>query len=85
MITTPGYRYLQLVYEDENIRICYAYSEHLDRVVLWKMVKEGPLAMVENAKLIHEYETLQPLPMDRVLKPHTLLRQGFRRGLFASG
>ncbi|MFC5468184.1 LuxR C-terminal-related transcriptional regulator [Cohnella suwonensis] len=76
MITTPGYRYLQLVYEDENIWICYAYSESLSRVVLWRMVKDGPRAMIENAKLIHEYETLSLLQMDGVLKPHTLLRQG---------
>ncbi|TMV48017.1 GAF domain-containing protein [Paenibacillus mesophilus] len=76
MVTTPGYRYLHLVYEDDNIWICYAYSEALSRVVLWKMVKDGPRTMIENAKLIHEYETLSLLRMDGVLKPHTLLRQG---------
>ncbi|WP_248925954.1 serine/threonine-protein kinase [Paenibacillus hamazuiensis] len=76
MIITPGYRFLHLVYEDDNIWICYAYSEELSRVVLWKMVKEGPRAMIENAKLIHEYETLSLLQMEGVLKPHTLLRQG---------
>lgn len=76
MVTTPGYRYLHLVYEDDHIWICYAYSEALSRVVLWKMVKDGPRIMIENAKLIHEYETLSLLRMDGVLKPHTLLRQG---------
>lgn len=76
MVTTPGYHYLHLVYEDDNIWICYVYSEALSRVVLWKMAKDGPRTMVENAKLIHEYETLTLLQMDGALKPHTLLRQG---------
>jgi DNA-binding CsgD family transcriptional regulator len=76
MITLPGYRFVHLVYEDDLIWICYAYSEALARVVLWKMVKEGSRAMIENAKLIHEYETLALLDMERVLKPRELLRQG---------
>lgn len=40
------------------------------------MAKEGPRSLIENAKLIHEYETLAILEMERVLKPHALLRQG---------
>lgn len=76
MVETPGYRFVHLVYEDERIWICYAYSESLSRVILWKMAKESQWTMMENAKLAHEFDILSRLPMDGVLKPHTLLRQG---------
>ncbi|SFM10908.1 Serine/threonine protein kinase [Paenibacillus sp. 1_12] len=75
MITVPGYHFVHLVYEDDNIWICHAYSEHVSRIILWKMVKDGPRTMIENSKLIHEYETLALLEMEGILKPHTLLRQ----------
>ncbi|MFC0215112.1 LuxR C-terminal-related transcriptional regulator [Paenibacillus chartarius] len=76
MITTPGYKFLHVIYEDDNIWIAHAYAEELARVVVWKMTKPGPRSIVENAKLIHEHETLAELPVKGVLKPRALLRQG---------
>ncbi|UJF32357.1 protein kinase domain-containing protein [Paenibacillus hexagrammi] len=76
MITVPGYKVLHTVYEDNYIWIAHAYSEAASRVVLLKMAKAGPRAIVENAKLMHEHEVLAPMQGPGILKPHSFFRQG---------
>lgn len=74
MITVPGYQTLHIVYEDDSISIVHAFSMRDQQVVLIKAVKEGPRMMIENAKMIHEYELLSRLDIPRLLKPCSLFR-----------
>ncbi|MFC5448193.1 LuxR C-terminal-related transcriptional regulator [Paenibacillus aestuarii] len=76
MIEIPGYQIHQVILEEPSIIVCYATSEALSRAVLVKIAKEGPRMILENAKLMNEYEMTSNLRMDGVLQPHALLRQG---------
>ncbi len=76
MITVPGYQFQELIFEESHLMVCLAFSEQTSSYVTMKIVKDGPRAIIENAKLLHEYEIAGKLDIPGVLKPHTLIRQG---------
>jgi serine/threonine protein kinase len=76
MISVPGYQIHQIILDEPTIIVCHAISEEHAREVLLKIVKEGHRAIIENAKLINEYEIAGSLSIKGILKPIALLRQG---------
>lgn len=78
MLKAAGYDIQQIIYEDPAITVCHALSMEDRRDVLLKMVKEGPRAIVENAKVINEYEVAGSLDFPGILKPLALIRDGNR-------
>ncbi|MBB3108653.1 DNA-binding CsgD family transcriptional regulator/GAF domain-containing protein [Paenibacillus phyllosphaerae] len=76
MSAVPGYQLNQLIFEDDYIRVCHARHEQTGAEVLLKMVKDSQRAMIENAKLMNEYEIAGSLHIPGILKPLSLLRQG---------
>ncbi|MFB9329255.1 LuxR C-terminal-related transcriptional regulator [Paenibacillus aurantiacus] len=76
MTEIPGYLIRELIFEDSFIRVCRAEHEASGQAVLLKLVKDGPRAMLENAKLMNEYEIAGNLDIPGVLKPLNLLRKG---------
>ncbi|MDR6878505.1 protein kinase domain-containing protein [Bacillus sp. 3255] len=76
MLTVTGYHIQQVIFEDPTIVVCHAFSEEHACEVLLKIVKEGHRAIIENAKLINEYEIAGSLQMPGIIKPIALLRQG---------
>jgi len=78
MLKATGYDIRQVIYEDEAIAVCHAFSEEDRRDVLLKIVKEGPKAVVENAKVLNEYEVAGSLSLPGILKPLALFREGNR-------
>lgn len=76
MLTVTGYHIQQVIFEDPTIIVCHAFSEEHACDVLLKIVKEGHRAIIENAKLINEYEIAGSLHMPGIIKPIALLRQG---------
>lgn len=76
MTEIPGYLIRELIFEDGFIRVCRAEQEASGQAVLLKLVKDGPRAMLENAKLMNEYEIAGNLDIPGVLRPLNLLRRG---------
>ncbi|MFC4103252.1 protein kinase domain-containing protein [Paenibacillus xanthanilyticus] len=76
MTEIPGYLIRELIFEDGFIRVCRAEHEASGQAVLLKLVKDGPRAMLENAKLMNEYEIAGNLDIPGVLRPLNLLRRG---------
>ncbi|WP_176706635.1 protein kinase domain-containing protein [Paenibacillus hemerocallicola] len=76
MYTVPGHQIHQVIFEDPNMVICFASSEDRNTDVLLKIVKEGHRAMIENAKLINEFEIASHLQIEGILAPLALLRRG---------
>lgn len=76
MMTVPGYQIQQVIFEDPTIIVCHAFSEEQACEVLLKIVKEGHRAIIENAKVINEYEIAGSLHIPGIIKPIALLRQG---------
>ncbi|MCS7462577.1 LuxR C-terminal-related transcriptional regulator [Paenibacillus doosanensis] len=78
MLRATGYDIRQVIFEDEAIAVCHASSVENRLDVLLKIVKEGPRAVIENAKVINEYEVAGNLSFAGVLKPLALFREGNR-------
>lgn len=78
MIIAPGYDVRQVIYEDAAIMVCHALSKEHSSEVLLKIVKDGPRAVIENAKVLNEYEVAGSLNIPGILKPIALLREGNR-------
>lgn len=76
MITVTGYQIHQVIFQDPTIIVCHATSDEHACEVLLKIVKEGHRAIIENAKVINEYEIAGSLNIQGVIKPIALLRQG---------
>ncbi|MFM1653571.1 protein kinase domain-containing protein [Brevibacillus sp. B_LB10_24] len=76
MFTIPGYRFQELILEEPHMFVCRAFSEQNSSYVTMKIVKDGPRSIIENAKLMHEYEIAGNLHIRGVLKPYSLMRQG---------
>lgn len=76
MNAVPGHQIHQVIFEDPNMVICFASSEDRKTDVVLKIVKEGHRAMIENAKLINEFEIASHLPIEGVLAPLALFRRG---------
>ncbi|GAA0351345.1 protein kinase domain-containing protein [Bacillus horti] len=69
MIEIPGYSITEIIYHDPYIMIGYAVSEKTSKIMLLKVVINGNRTMIENAKLIHEYNFLSEFEMEGILKP----------------
>lgn len=69
MIEIPGYSITEIIYHDPYIMVGYALSEKTSKIVLLKVVINGNRTMIENAKLIHEYNLLSKIEMEGILKP----------------
>ncbi|MEK8128731.1 LuxR C-terminal-related transcriptional regulator [Paenibacillus filicis] len=78
MHNVTGYHIRQVIYEDSAIVVCHASSADADREVLLKIVKEGPRAIIENAKVMNEYEVAGNLQFPGILQPLALQREGNR-------
>jgi serine/threonine protein kinase/DNA-binding CsgD family transcriptional regulator len=78
MIIATGYDVRQVIYEDAAIMVCHAMSKEHACEVLLKVVKDGPRAVIENAKVLNEYEVAGSLDIPGILKPIALLREGNR-------
>ncbi|WP_240419551.1 protein kinase domain-containing protein [Paenibacillus periandrae] len=78
MLKATGYDIRLVIYEDAAIMVCQAWSVKDLRDVLLKIVKEGPKAIIENAKVINEYEVAGSLDFPGILKPLSLFREGNR-------
>ncbi|WP_164716720.1 protein kinase domain-containing protein [Paenibacillus whitsoniae] len=76
MLNVTGYHINQVIFEDATIVVCHATSDELKREVLLKIVKESHRAIIENAKLINEYEIAGSVTIPGIIKPLALLRQG---------
>lgn len=76
MITLPDYEIQEVILEDPHIWVCRAFCQSTSRNVTLKIVKDGQRSMIENAKLMHEYEITSKLDIRGILKPIKLLRQG---------
>ncbi|MED4730546.1 protein kinase [Aneurinibacillus migulanus] len=76
MITIPGYEIHEVILEDQHIVVAYASCTQTKRKVIVKMVKEGPRTIIENAKLMHEFEIASSLDIPEIVKPLSLLKQG---------
>lgn len=73
MIELPGFSITEKVYEDAYILVAFALSEKAAQRKLLKIVKSGKRVMVENAKLIHEFNFLSTLDMEGLFKPTSYL------------
>ncbi|MGO4273230.1 protein kinase [Paenibacillus sp. TAF58] len=69
-------KFIKLFFEDPTIIVCHATSDEHACEVLLKIVKEGHRAIIENAKVINEYEIAGSLHIQGVIKPIAILRQG---------
>ncbi|SDC13259.1 Serine/threonine protein kinase [Paenibacillus sp. UNCCL117] len=78
MLKATGYDIRLVIYEDAAIMVCQAWSVKERRDVLLKIVKEGPKAIIENAKVMNEYEVAGSLDFPGILKPLSLFREGNR-------
>ncbi|NME98746.1 protein kinase domain-containing protein [Aneurinibacillus aneurinilyticus] len=76
MFTVPGYEIHEVILEDQHIVVAYATCTQTACNVIVKMVKEGPRTIIENAKLMHEFEIAGVLDIPEIVKPLSLLRQG---------
>lgn len=75
-LTLPGYEMDKIIYEDPYLYVCYAYALKQDRPALLKVVKEGSRTIIENAKLLHEYEGAARVPIDGILRPVAIVPHG---------
>lgn len=73
MINIPGYSIAHTVYEDPYLLVAFALSEPSAEQVLLKIVKSGKNTMIENAKLIHEYNFLKELDMEGLFRPNSYM------------
>ncbi len=73
MIEIPGYSITEIIYHDPYIMVGYAVSEKTSKITLLKAAISGNRTMIENAKLIHEYNFLSELEMEGILKPTSYL------------
>jgi len=69
MLTTPGFRMDQVIYEDPHILVGYAYPVRSFRRTLLKVVKNSKRALIENAKLLNEHNVASRLEMEGILRP----------------
>ncbi|MEC0064551.1 protein kinase domain-containing protein [Paenibacillus thiaminolyticus] len=75
-LTLPGYEVDKIIYEDPYLYVCYAYAAKRGHPALLKVVKEGSRTIIENAKLLHEYEGTARVPVDGILRPVTVVPHG---------
>lgn len=75
-LTLPGYEVDKIIYEDPFLYVCYAYALKQERSALLKVVKEGSRTIIENAKLLHEYEGTARVHIDGILRPVAVVPHG---------
>ncbi|BFH71534.1 hypothetical protein J27TS7_44420 [Paenibacillus dendritiformis] len=75
-LNLPGYEADKIIYEDPYLYVCYAYAAKRKQPALLKVVKEGSRTIIENAKLLHEYEGAARVPVDGILRPVTVVPHG---------